>query len=57
MAGFVGNQLKDKIKNGVLFGTQPVGKGIYVFMADDPIFRMFWENGKLMFANAVFMVN
>ncbi|RWZ90225.1 MAG: zinc carboxypeptidase [Hydrotalea sp. AMD] len=57
VAGFVGNQLKDKIKNGVLFGTQPVGKGIYVFMADDPIFRMFWENGKLMFANAVFMVN
>lgn len=57
VAGFVGNNLKDKIKNGVLFGTQSVGKGVHVFMADDPIFRMFWENGKLMLANAIFMVN
>ncbi len=57
VAGFVGNNVKDKIKNGVLFGTQSVGKGVYVFMADDPIFRMFWENGKLMLSNAIFMVN
>jgi len=25
-----------------------------VYMADDPIFRNFWEAGKLILANAVF---
>jgi hypothetical protein len=27
-----------------------------VYMADDPLFRSFWENGKLLFCNAVFLV-
>jgi hypothetical protein len=26
------------------------------FVADDPLFRSFWENGKLLFCNAVFLV-
>jgi len=26
-----------------------------VYMADNPLFRGFWENGKLFFANAIFM--
>jgi len=25
-------------------------------MIDNPLFRGFWENGKLFFANALFMV-
>jgi len=33
-----------------------MGRGQVVFFADDPIFRSFWENGKLLFANAVFLV-
>jgi hypothetical protein len=56
VAGFVGTKIKNKLNNGVLFGVLKFGKGNYVFMADDPIFRMFWENGKLMLANAIFMV-
>jgi hypothetical protein len=44
------------VNNGVLFGALKFGKGNYEFMADDPIFRMFWKNGKLMLANAIFMV-
>ncbi|MGC8749455.1 M14 family metallopeptidase [Hydrotalea sp.] len=56
VAGFVGSKIKNKLNNGVLFGALKFGKGNYVFMADDPIFRMFWENGKLMLANAIFMV-
>jgi hypothetical protein len=31
------------------------GKGEVVYFVDDPLFRSFWENGKLMFCNAVFM--
>ena len=30
--------------------------GNIVFFADDPIFRNFWENGKMLLANAVFLV-
>jgi hypothetical protein len=27
-----------------------------IILADDVLFRMFWENGKLLFSNAVFLV-
>jgi hypothetical protein len=26
-----------------------------VYFADNPVFRSFWENGKLLFTNAVFL--
>lgn len=55
-AGFVGNTVKEKIKDGTVIGVMPLGSGSVVFFADDPIFRNFWENGKLMLANAVFFV-
>jgi Zinc carboxypeptidase len=57
VAGFVGNKLKDKIKDGTVIGVQPMGRGAIVYFADNPIFRSFWENGKLLLANAVFLVN
>jgi len=57
IAGFVGSKLKDKLKDGTVIGVQDLGRGSIVFFADDPIFRSFWENGKLLFTNAVFLVN
>lgn len=56
IAGFVGNKLTDKIKDGTVIGVQPMGNGTVIYFADNPIFRSFWENGKLIFANAVFFV-
>jgi hypothetical protein len=56
VAGFVGSKLKDKLKDGLLFGVQDMGEGYVIYLADDPLFRSFWENGKLLFSNAVFMV-
>ncbi|MEP6748711.1 MAG: M14 metallopeptidase family protein [Bacteroidota bacterium] len=56
VSGFTGNKLKDKLKDGTLFGVVEMGKGSIIFLADDPIFRSFWENGKLLFCNAVFLV-
>jgi hypothetical protein len=56
VAGFVGNGLKSKLANGTLFGVQSVGRGQIVCLTDNPLFRSFWENGKLLFSNAVFMV-
>lgn len=56
VAGFVGSSLKNKLQDGVIFGVQPMGQGQIVYLADDVLFRSFWENGKLFFCNAVFMV-
>jgi len=56
ISGFVGQKSKDKIKDGLLLGVQPLGRGSVIYMVDDPLFRSFWENGKLLFSNAVFMV-
>ncbi|MFI5136761.1 MAG: M14 family metallopeptidase [Sphingobacteriales bacterium] len=56
ISGFVGQKSKEKIKDGLLLGVQSMGRGTVVYMVDDPIFRSFWENGKLLLSNAVFMV-
>jgi len=56
IAGFAGAQSKLKINNGLLLGVQSLGRGEVVYMVDDPLFRSFWESGKLLFSNAVFMV-
>ena len=56
VAGFVGEKSKSRIKDGLLLGSQSMGRGSVIYIVDDPLFRSFWENGKLLFANAVFMV-
>lgn len=56
VTGFVGSRLSQRLQDGMLFGTQQIGNGTITYLADDVLFRSFWENGKLMFANAVFLV-
>ncbi len=56
IAGFVGSKLVGKLQDGLLFGTQDIDNGSITYLADDVLFRSFWENGKLMFSNAVFLV-
>jgi hypothetical protein len=55
-SGFVGSKLKPVLKNGLIIGAESYGRGNVVFFADDVLFRLFWQNGKLLFANAVFLV-
>ena len=57
VAGFSGKNARNKLKNTLLMGVQNVGRGSVVYLADDPLFRGFWYSGKLLFGNAVFMVN
>ncbi len=52
--GFVGEKAKARLRNTLIIGVQEVGKGKIVYMADNPLFRGFWENGKLLFGNVVF---
>lgn len=56
VSGFAGVRVRERMKDGVLIGAMPMGAGQVVFFADDPVFRGFWENGKLMLANALFLV-
>ncbi len=56
LAGFVGSELNKRLQDGLLFGTQNIGSGTVVYLVDDVLFRGFWENGKLLFSNAVFLV-
>jgi hypothetical protein len=56
LTGFTGAGIKDKIIDGTLFGAVEMGRGQLVFLADDVLFRSFWENGKLLVCNAVFLV-
>lgn len=56
-SGFAGSDAIKSINESLVFGTQRMGSGNVIYMVDNPLFRGFWENGKLFFANALFMVN
>jgi len=54
-SGFAGSEALKNIPNSLLFGVEHKGKGKLIYMVDNPLFRSFWQNGKLFFANAVFL--
>lgn len=54
MSGFVGHSLVKKLKNGLVFGTENIGRGSIIYLTDNVLFRNFWESGKLIMANATF---
>jgi hypothetical protein len=56
VAGFVGANVKNKLQEGLVFGVERQGRGSIVYLIDNPLFRAFWHNGKLLFDNAVFLV-
>jgi len=55
MSGFVGHNLNKKLKNGMVFATQNLGRGSVIYLTDNVLFRNFWESGKLIMANATFL--
>jgi hypothetical protein len=56
VSGFAGSKAIKTIDKTLVFGAQKMGRGNVIYMVDNPLFRGFWENGKLFFANAIFMV-
>jgi hypothetical protein len=54
--GFAGFKINTALQNSLVFGVEDKGQGQVIYFVDNPLFRCFWENGKLLFANAVFMV-
>lgn len=57
VAGFAGDTAKSKLGKSLVFGEERMGRGSMIYMVDDPLFRAFWQNGKLFFANAIFFTN
>ncbi|MGM0581536.1 MAG: M14 family metallopeptidase [Bacteroidota bacterium] len=56
VAGFAGYKAKEKQLNSMVFGVESSGRGEIVYLQDDPLFRAFWHQGKMLFSNALFMV-
>jgi hypothetical protein len=54
--GFAGYKSNKELENSLVFGVENKGRGNVVYLVDNPLFRSFWDHGKLVFANAVFMV-
>jgi hypothetical protein len=52
--GFIGSHIKPRLKNTPIATMQKMGEGEAVFMVDSPLFRAFWQQGKLLFSNALF---
>ncbi|MET1053804.1 MAG: M14 metallopeptidase family protein [Pedobacter sp.] len=57
MAGVVGRNIQKKLGSGLVFGVQPAEKGNIVYFSTDILFRSFWESGKQLFTNAIFLIN
>ena len=53
--GFAGYKANRALANSLLLGLEQMGEGEIVYFVDNPLFRSFWESGKMIFANAVFM--
>ena len=56
VSGFVGAEVHSQLDDSLIFGVEERGSGQLVYMVDNPLFRSFWYNGKLLLANAVFLV-
>ena len=54
--GYIGYKIKSQMGNSMVIGAENQGRGQIVYFVDNPIFRGFWESGKLILSNAVFLV-
>jgi len=54
VAGFSGTKTADLTKESLVFGVENRGRGRVVYFVDSPVFRGFWQNGKLLLANAIY---
>lgn len=52
--GFIGSRVKPQLKKTPIVIVQRMGNGEAVLMVDNPLFRCFWQQGKTLFANALF---
>lgn len=56
LSGFAGQYAKEDMAETLVFGVESKGRGQIVHIVDNPLFRSFWQNGKLLMVNAMFFV-
>ncbi len=54
VSGFVGYKAKEHQSSAMILGKEDYGKGSIIYFLDNPLFRGFWEHGKLLVANAIY---
>jgi hypothetical protein len=52
--GFAGAKALTKTHRSLVAGEESHGSGSIVYLVDNPLFRSFWNNGKVLFSNALF---
>lgn len=57
ISGYAGKKALENLKNSIVFAEHRIGSGSVIYLVDNPLYRAFWENGKLFFVNSVFLVN
>lgn len=51
--GFIGGRLRPRLENTPLAVSQRMDRGEFVYFVDHPLFRSFWQTGKLVMSNAL----
>ena len=54
VSGYAGPKALEDIPNSLLIGMEYKDRGNVIYMIDNPLFRSFWQNGKMLFVNALF---
>lgn len=54
VSGFAGSHAVENKAGAMALGVEYHGEGKVIYLTDNPLFRSFWENGKLLVFNAVF---
>ena len=56
VSGFVGYKAQENFRESMVFGVEEIGRGEVVYLSNNPLFRAFWYNGKMLFGNAIFIL-
>lgn len=56
-SGFMGYLARKQLDESMSYGVENMGRGTVIYLVDNPLFRGFWYNGKLLLSNALFQVN
>jgi len=54
VAGFAGTKFIKNIQNTIVIGSERVGRGEIIYIADDPYYRAFWKSGRVILGNIAF---
>ncbi len=54
IAGFAGAETLEDLENSLIFGMESIGRGEVIYLVDNPVYRGFYYQGRLLLSNAVF---